>query len=365
MEQPVRQTVLRRKAHAARNAHRARAMSAERAMRLALERCASGDLGFMLSVAGVETGTEMAEALAAALPDPALILLLDGPDGVPGAMILDMQMAAALIEAQTIGHVSARPAMARRPTRTDAAIAVPLVDGVLSRLVALLQDAGTWATGFGFGAMIEDGRALSLALGTGGYRVFRVGCDLGPDRAGEVVLALPDPPVPEDVTDGPDDAAPDRAGRPLRDSLLVAPARLDAVLCRVSLPLSQLRALREGEVLHLPAGVLSDTRLESVTGREVARATLGQIRGQRALRLHGGMSSRAGATGEDSATKTPAGDAPVAPPESAPAQVDRVDPGAGLPDLSEFDLPDDQDAPLAVAGTPLAIGNGGAGPGGG
>lgn len=327
-------------------------MSPERALRLALERWAGGELGVMLSVTGVETRTELAGTLAADLPDPALILLLDGPGDVPGALVLDPQLSAALVEAQTMGRVSPRPAPPRAPTRTDAAMAAPMVAGVFARLADMPAEAGQWVQGYRYGAMVEDARALSLALGTGDYRVMRLGCDLGPDRAGELVLALP-APRPSADPDAAGDAEPGAAARPaLRDSLLAAPARLDAVLCRVSVPLSQMHGLRPGEVLALPAGVLNAARLEAVPGRAVARATLGQIRGQRALRLHGTGQGAVTPGGEgmgEATARPPVPDTPVAPPVPA-----RIDPAAGLPDLSEFGPPEDAagDDPPAAGAVP-------------
>ncbi len=356
MEQQAEQMVLRRKARAARAAHEARAMSPARALRLALERCAAGDLGFRLSVTGVEESRALADGLANDLPEHALILLLDGADGVPGVMILDAQLAAALVEAQTMGRVNARRATPRPPTRTDAAIAEPLIEGALRRFAELLEEPPEVIArirGFRFGAMIDDGTALSLALGTEDYVVMRVGCGLGADREGEITLALPEPPPPATDTPADEGQGAGPAARPLRDRLLNAPARLDAVLCRLSLPLSQTRGLRVGDVLRLPAGVLQDTQLEAAPGRRVARAVLGQMSGQRALRLRG-LSARAEiralandpapAAGATDAPESPQVtiDMPAEPPKPAPMDdLPKVDPGEGLPDLSEFGFGDD------------------------
>ena len=352
MAQEGEQTVLRRKALAARAAHDARSMSPSRALRLALERCAARDLGFMLSVTGIEIVTDLADGLSQGLPDPALILLLDGPDGLPGAFIMDAQVAAALVEVQTMGRALGRPATPRAPTRTDAAIAEPMVDGVLTRFVDLLDGAGDWARGFRFGAMIADARALALALGTGDYRVMRAGCDIGPDRKGEVMLALPLIPAPSEPAEPETAVDSAAAARPLRDRLLNAPARLDAVLCRVSLPLSQVQALRPGEVLKLPPGVLSSTAIEVAPGRIVARATLGQMSGQRALRLRAALPrhSLSALPGDDRDDGADAADLPVSDgPRAAPAPPGpgplpdptpvQIDPAEGLPDLTDFAMP--------------------------
>lgn len=334
------QTVLGRKARAARAAQDARAMSPTRAMRLALERCAARDLGFALSVRGVGLSTEMADVFTADLPEPALILLLDNADGAPGAAVLDAQMTAALVEVQTMGRVMARPAAPRLPTRTDAAIAQPLIEGMLARLIDLLDEDGARLRGYAYGAMIENGRALALALDPGEYEVMRVGCDLGADRAADLLLALPVPARGSDaVTETPQADQP--VARSLRDRLLGAPARLDAVLCRMPLPLHQLRGLQPGQVLQLSAGVLNTTALEVAPGRVVARAVLGQMSGQRALRLRD-VAARMGAVpAADEARKgghpRPVTPAPPGLPAMSQNALARVDPGEGLLDLPDFD----------------------------
>ncbi|MCM2560906.1 FliM/FliN family flagellar motor switch protein [Lutimaribacter sp. EGI FJ00015] len=337
-----KQMVLRRKAQAARKAQEARAMSPQRALRLAFERCAAKDLGVRLSVTGVEQATTMADALAPELPEHALILLLDGAEGVPGVMVLDLQLTAALVEAQTMARVNARAAAPRGPTRTDAAIATPFVEGGLARFAELLEEDGAHVRGFRFGAMIDDGGGLALALGTCEYRMMRVGYSLGADRGGEMLLALPvpAPPAPDDTHPDKADIAP--ATTPLRARLMTAPARLDAVLCRMSLPLAQTRGLKPGDVLPLSAGVLRDTRLEATPGKTVARGVLGQMSGQRALRLHGLPPSNAlKALGREGMTDAPddaPSPAPWAPDTHARDPGGRIDPAEGMPDLSEFGL---------------------------
>lgn len=330
--------VLRRMAQAAQQAHEVRAMSPARALRLAVERTAARDLGFALSVTGVERAELVADALAADLPDPALILLLDGPDGVPGAAVLDLQLAAALVEAQTLGRVHARPAAARALGRTDAALAQPLISGLLSRFGALMEDDGAYAARFAFGAMIADARALALALGTGPYQVMRLGCEIGADRPAELLLALP-VRAPAEVPVSP--AATTGEGKPpgsspLRARMMTAPARLDAVLCRITLPLAQVRGLQVGQVLDLPDGALRRTRVEVAGGRRVAWATLGQVQGMRALRLY----DLAEVAGTPAAAPLPGPVAaqPLAAPQPVAAPPpDRIDPAEGLADLPSAD----------------------------
>jgi len=279
---------LRRKAKMARDEHQSRAMSPQRALRLALEKAADEDLSLALTVASCER-TKMDHAgLIAMIPDAMLLILIDGPDGATGVMAMDGAILSSLIEVQTMGRVLPRPTPARPVTRTDAALAAPLVEGVLTRVTGHLLDHPDryWACGYRFGAMIEDRRSLGLALTAPDYpeyHVFRMPLDIGPGvRMGEALLALPLRPDPA-VAAAPALADPSRQ---LQDRVLAAPARLDAVLCRLHMPLSAIRALSVGDVLALPPDAIREISIEVAGARRLATARLGKLDGLRALRLN-------------------------------------------------------------------------------
>ena len=341
-------SVLQRKTQTSQTAQSGQPITPSRAARVALERTAARDLGFMLTVTSVEISRAGADDLAADLPEMGLIMLLDGVDGVPGAMVLDPQMTAALIEVQTTGRVTARPARPRAPTRTDAAIATPLVRGFLARLDGLLPGDDLGPGRFRFGAMVSSGASMALTMGTGGYRILRLGCLLGADRAGELILALPIPsapsaaPHPASAQPAANAPAPDGiagSGAALRARLLDAPARLEAVLHRMTVPLAELRALQPGDVLRLPAGAQFAARLESTDGRLVAEGRLGQLSGQRAVRL---CAPDAGDTRPEPAPPPPALGSAATTDAPAPASLRALHmTEQDLPDLSDLGLPGD------------------------
>lgn len=259
-------------------------MSVARALRLAAEKTADEDMQMALSVAAVQRSERDQAALLGLIPVDMLMLLLDGPLGARGAVMLDAGIMTSLIEVQTTGQVQARAASVRKATRIDAAMAVPLVDGVLRRAAGYLADHpdGAWASGFRFGAMMEDVRGLGLALAAADFHVFRLTLDIGPGmRTGELILALPCPTASPD----PSDAADKAATQQFQDRVLAAPVRLDAVLCRLSLPLSQLSLIKTGDLLPLNIDALRDIMVETVGHRPVATARLGRLDGFRALRL--------------------------------------------------------------------------------
>ncbi len=272
----------------ARDDHQSRAMSPQRALRLALEKTADEDLSLALTVASCERTKTDHAGLIALIPDAMLLILIDGPDGATGVMAMDGAVLSSLIEVQTMGQVLPRPAPDRPVTRTDAALAAPLVDGVLARVTAHLSDHPDrhWICGYRFGAMIEDRRSLGLALTASDcppYHVFRLPLDIGPGiRMGEVLVALPLRSDPT-VAAAPEPADPSLQ---LQDRVLAAPARLDAVLCRLHLPLSAIHALAAGDVLTLPPDAIREVSIEVAGARRLATARLGKLDGLRALRLN-------------------------------------------------------------------------------
>ena len=260
-------------------------MSVARALRLAAEKTADEDMQMALAVSGVQRSERDQAALLGMIPQDMLLLLLDGPKGARGAAMLDAGIMASLIEVQTTGQVQARAAAPRKATRIDAAMAAPLVDGLLHRAAGYLADHsdGAWTSGYRFGAMMEDVRGLGLALSAADYHVFRLTLDIGPGmRAGEVILALPCPVASAEPSDAAEKAA---ATQQFQDRVLAAPVRLDAVLCRLTLPLSELSLIKAGDVLPLNIDALRDITVETVGHRPVATARLGRLDGQRALRI--------------------------------------------------------------------------------
>lgn len=259
-------------------------MSASRALRLAVEKAADEDLSIAMRVGAIGRSLEDHGGLLDMVADGGLLLLLDGPSGALGLMTVDAATLTSLIEMQTTGMITTRPAPSRLLTRTDAVLVAPLVDSILRRTAQHLADHpdSHWTRGYRFGAMIEDRRSLGLALVAPDYHVLQIPLDIGQGaRTGELVLALPVCERPAEQEGRP---ALVKASPELRARVLDAPACLQAVLCRLSLPLSQMDQLGAGMLLPLPPDVLRDITLEA-GGRVVAKAQLGKLQGMRALRI--------------------------------------------------------------------------------
>jgi flagellar motor switch protein FliM len=103
-------------------------------------------------------------------------------------------------------------------------------------------------------------------------------------------------------------AAERRFAEELAEQLSGAEVRLEAVLTRVSLPLSQVVGLSVGDQLVLNAAALDKISLEGLDGRKMAEGRLGQNRGLRAVRLTVGVNAGHGSAPiADPAVLTPSG----------------------------------------------------------
>ncbi|WP_417743749.1 FliM/FliN family flagellar motor switch protein [Salipiger sp.] len=285
MGDPARQDeVLAQKASAARRALEARSMSPSKALRRALSRTADVLWDLALVTHGVEQAQLDQDGVVAALGGDALLILLDGPDGVPGVARIDRSVMTGLIEVQTILQVTQMPVEERPLTQTDAAMMAPLLDNALERFERYLEEhpLQPQIAGFRFGAMVEDSRAAGLLLDASGYRAFRVSLDLALGRrSGELALFLPDR---ADASAADESGAAGQEG-PHEQKMKLLPVHMDAVLHRLVLPLSAAEKLRPGDLIPLPPEALDGVELLAGDGSGVAGGRLGQINGMRAVRL--------------------------------------------------------------------------------
>ena len=100
-------------------------MSPSKALRRALSRTADVLWDLALVTHGVEQAHLDQDGVVAALGGDALLILLDGPDGVPGVARIERPVMTGLIEVQTILQVTQMPVEERPLTQTDAAMMAP------------------------------------------------------------------------------------------------------------------------------------------------------------------------------------------------------------------------------------------------
>ena len=287
--------VIRRKLAAARVSDADGGPGADRGWRLSLARAARDALNLELDVTALALDRRSLSELLELPPHRALIAVLEGPGDGLGLMVIGPAVLAGMTEQQTIGRVTRQTASQadapRRPTRTDAAMVAGLIDTALIGLEKSLAEEAdlVWAGGFRYASFLDDPRPLGLLLDDTMYRVLRaeVSLALGA-KSGEVMLALPADgrgKRPVKLAAQPTEQPGPAFTAALADRLAGAGCSLEAVLTRVSLPLSAVMNLRVGEVLPLPTAALNRISIEGIDGRRLAEGKLGQNRGMRAIRL--------------------------------------------------------------------------------
>ena len=256
--------------------------TALRALRLGFARAAAAVCNLPLAVIGATQRRADSDEVADYIRDDWLLLLLDGTEAQIGAMLLCPDSIAALIQHQTMGAVSGGTDNGRPFTETDAAMVAPLVDAMLQKACDLVQVAtdAQCLTGYSFGARSEDARSLALTLEADQYRVFELSLDFaGGIAQGTACLILPEPPEPEETK------TRNKNGPRLDDAIGGATAELQAVICRMRIPLAEMSAMSPGDVIPLNMGRFDKTELLAISGQPVTTGQLGQAGGFRAVRL--------------------------------------------------------------------------------
>ena len=283
METTVSTGTLQRKLQAGQDDPPSGGRAALRALRLGLARAALDVFDLPVSVIGATQARIAQSMISEHLADDQLLVLLDGPDRNIGAMSLDRNCVAALIQQQTMGLVVDIEPAARAYTGTDAAMAAPLIDTTMEKAAALTDSAPDrqCLEGYRFGARARDARSLLLSLEADRLRLFHLTLEFsGGVRQGQVVLILPDIAVHED-------AATNHGTRTgMANSIATARADLSVVIDRLSVPLAELSSLRVGDCLPLPKMRLNEAELVAIDGDGVGAVRLGQSGGLRAIRLN-------------------------------------------------------------------------------
>src|SRR6056297_2645205 len=261
MTEDAAETVLERKAIAQRRALGVGTVSLPRALGRGLSIAADALWGLGLAVEASDDISLRAERVRDRMEDDALLILLENDAGPCGLAAFDRALVTGLIEVQTLGKVTRLPTDTRRYTPTDAAMMAPLLDAALPRFASML--AG------------QPGLALDAAR----YHLTEFDVSLAQDtRRGRAHFLFPEPPEPAE------DASPPAAGKH-QAVLRLVPARMQAVLTRVHLPLHKAQALKAGDVLPISSQAVTSATLVVQGGHIAARGKLGQINGFRAVRI--------------------------------------------------------------------------------
>lgn len=276
-------SILRRKAADGRTEHQARAMTPTKALRLGMALSAEKGMDLALDVTKVSHTRLPHRALQATLDDQSLLAILEGQNGEPGAMAMDMQVLAGLVEHQTLGQVIPTPVSERVPTKVDAALITPFMEDALMRFVRMLGEEGEppyWLQHYKFGAMTMDTRTLSLAMTAQDYHMFVLDVTVAKGKkSGTMALIFPDIEVL--TADAEEDELTNV--EKFQSTVKQATTTLNVVVGRLKMPISAVQGLQVGEMLQLPDDPMASAQLESLAGEQVAEVKLGQLDGMRAI----------------------------------------------------------------------------------
>lgn len=266
-----------------------------RVLRLGFARAAGDRLNLPLTVIGARQADRAQADIFEILDDDWLLLMFSRADGIAAAC-MDVNCVSAIVQTQTIGEVTADPPTARAFTDTDAAMTAPLVEDVLIRAIDSVDTADQSAlSDYEFASRAADKRSLMLELIAETYCVFDLTVELaGGIRQGHIAVLLPQAPPSEET----EAECKVHTGPSLEQSSGVVRAELNAVLCRMTLPLAQLSDFEVGGLLPLTGARLNQTQILTIERTRAAQGRLGQSGGMRAVRLNE-TTPRAVLTGQD------------------------------------------------------------------
>lgn len=226
----------------------------------------------------------------ATLPATGLLVAVEDRSGRRGLFALDHGIMDALIEVQTTGRVEEASLPPRPVTRIDEALSRDFIDLVFAafarEIVAVA--ARDWPDRVSYGSRVGEPAQLPLLMPDRAYHLLDQPVMLRPGRAGRAMMVLPvDPALSKSMAPGanaprPPDPAWTRA---MERALTAAPLTLNAVLMRLTLPLAQVQAFGPGTILPFDRSDLGAVTLEDDRGAPIARGSLGQLGGRRAVRL--------------------------------------------------------------------------------
>lgn len=215
---------------------------------------------------------------------------LDGARDQVGLAHLTHSMAQGLAELHALGQILPKEPTAQKPTRTDAALLMPLLQGFLERLAQ--PDTTTpilpGLADLNCGVFLPEARSAALVLEDRPLQILRCTFRLGAsDRTGHLSLILHDRKIETAQMQERQvrQAAAQDWDMRWPDIVLGSQAQLNAILHRQTMTLAQLGTLQPGTVLGIPDACMEGVRLETMSGQMLAVGRLGQSRGQRALRL--------------------------------------------------------------------------------
>jgi flagellar motor switch protein FliM len=264
------------------------AMTPLRAFRVAVKKAVQPMVATGLRLAKLDERRMTLGEFSAAMDAKGALFRLNGPPECAGLLAIDPTVVHAISAVRTTGGLP-RDGLPDRPvTRIDSVVALPFLTALLAEFIGALDglEAQRVMTGYRIGPYQSDRAAALLELEDVPYRLFSGEVTIG-DGAGSgkiSFLVLADPPrLKQTQTFSPNDAEWQRR---LHGSVMKAEAVLEARLEPLTLDISVLRGLKPGADLPLPPEALAKIRFVTLEGKPVATGRLGQLSGNRAVRIN-------------------------------------------------------------------------------
>ncbi len=283
-------------------------------------------LGIALNVGRLEARMTPLDVALSDIPETTLMIRIERDSGLLGLALVDQVVLTAILEVQTSGTVRRSEIAERIPTATDAMIFGDLLEPLMAATDTELEIFKGFDEYFGYRPTghVPDTRAALMSLAEGVYRRTDITLDFEEGRrVGTVSLLYPlmetaRPKKPDDKS----------LGEELTEAIMDAAVSIEAVLYTAQRSLGDISRFEVGDVVTVPLSALSDIRLKANDGALLGRARLGQLNGQRAIRI------QAGALDEEEAAR-------FDPASAAPKAAALPEPETAMPDLPDLpDLPD-------------------------
>jgi flagellar motor switch protein FliM len=270
-------------------------------------------LGLDVELSALEGRAARAPTALQEMDKDRLPFLLQTHGGKAGLFVIDGVLIDALIEQQILGKVMPTPRLDRPITAIDAGLS----EGFVRATLAGMTTVSGHLAGLTTRGPEQDRAALRLALGESPYDILSASIDLGPGiKSGLFEIWIP--------AEAPRRAAPS-TGMPnplLAKILNDCPVELHTRMTGCEASAQQLMTLEVGTVFHLPASSLTNIAVMDCNENVVARGRLGQLHGQRAVRVTDtktamGPNTDLAEPAEDIIKPVP--DKPAPPPPADPA----------------------------------------------
>ncbi len=260
-------------------------LSPAKALRIAFERAAEKSAEMEASIVGFTETRQTLVQVSQGIQGPNLINTIKGPGGAIGLAIWDMSAVSAFLEQLITGRIVPAQAETRAPTPTDAAVMVNILNLILGGFnteMAAVPEAPP-VIGFRQSGLLEDGRAVAMALEDIAYRVYELGLDMGNGaKKGQLRLVFPWDSATPQAGQGMGGSEWDKAWP---QTIGGTQAAIQAILYRKSMSLNDITELQVGTLIPIPTEAIAAISLEGSDHRAVAMGRLGQSNGHRAIRV--------------------------------------------------------------------------------